>query len=989
MSNLRSWLAQKSPEEIEHFLGEIPRLWLEGGNLNKLSRLLSNYEFIEAKLNHPEFGVKALIEDYELIDDIDLSHPDYSEETITSLKLIQGALRLSTHILSQDPNQLAGQLSGRLLDFDTPDIQRLLQQIPQTNTTCLRSLRATLSPPTGPLLSTLSGHGDSVNAVAVTPDGTMVISGSSDHTVKVWNLNTGVEIRTFTGHTSPVNAVAVTPDGTRVISGGSDHTVRVWNLATGKEIQRFNGHSHPVVAVAVTPNGKEVVSVSVANYKSMKAWDLETGEELTIKGHRDFVRTVAITSDNRLISGGKRGTVKVWDLTNGKMIFTLRHIPETLYPYFLVTYSLMRLYVIAVTLDGKWLISGYGHQGRNMITIWNLETKEKAFTLKGHKNSISALAVTPDGKQVIYSCFDNTLKIWDRESEKEIFSFIAHDDLIYDIKITRDGNKIISASQDKTVKVWNLESKEKFLKLKYNKKSINDATITSDGKQAIFALQDNLIKVVNLQQNNIIYSFYSNHNFKDNIVVKFAHYIFLINRLIKRVIWTYFYKLLTFLFSITNMVFVNIFSIIFIILSSLFLLPIFLIIFVVYMTISLLIGRHFDNIEKSFDKTLDYLYFDNFIFNQKLSKYSKNYEFIEIMSHSFSFPNTLKESFKKINPFKRNRKFVEFKIASNNLLVCINQQKIGFYQFLTVWNYRKKDKIFELISIKQYFYVYLYLIISVICLVITIFLLYSNQYIYLWDILEAILSLLMLYGMIKLLVIFHFSLIICEIFEDSATTLSITADGNYVIAGSTNSTIKVWNLETQKLRFVLKGHRKEITSLAITPDGKYLVSGSKDKTIKLWNLETRKECFTLKGHSDSINTLAVTPDGKYVVSGSKDNTIKIWDLEKREEIFTFTGHTDSINRIKVTSNGKLVISASSDKTLQVWDFETREVIAKFTGESAINCCAVAPDDVTIVAGDEGGNMHFLRLEGVGSRESGVGSRESGVGSRESGVGSGE
>ncbi|NEO64452.1 MAG: WD40 repeat domain-containing protein, partial [Moorea sp. SIO4G2] len=119
---------------------------------------------------------------------------------------------------------------------------------------------------------------------------------------------------------------------------------------------------------------------------------------------------------------------------------------------------------------------------------------------------------------------------------------------------------------------------------------------------------------------------------------------------------------------------------------------------------------------------------------------------------------------------------------------------------------------------------------------------------------------------------------------------------------------------------------------------------------------------------DSVNTLSVTPDGNYVVSGSKDNTIKIWDLEKREEMLTFTGHKDSINRIKVTSNGKLVISASSDKTLQVWDFETREVIATFTGESAINCCAVAPDDVTIVAGDEGGNMHFLRLEGVGSRE---------------------
>ncbi|NEQ12491.1 MAG: WD40 repeat domain-containing protein [Moorea sp. SIO3E2] len=322
MTNLRNWLGQKSPEEIEHFLGEIPRLWLEGGKVNNLSRLLSNYEFIEAKLNHPEFGIKALIEDYELIYNIDLSHPDYSEQTITSLKLIQGALRLSTHILSQDPTQLAGQLSGRLLDFDTPDIQRLLQQIPQTETTCLRSLTATLNPPTGPLLSTLSGHGDSVNSIAVTPDDTMVISGSSDHTVKVWDVNTGAEIRTLTGHTSPVNAVAVTPDGTRVISGASDNTVRVWNLATGKEILRFNGHSLPVVALAATPDGKKVVSASIAKLNSIKVWDLETGqEELILKGHRDIVRTVVITSDNRIISGSDNGTIKVWSLETGDVLF--------------------------------------------------------------------------------------------------------------------------------------------------------------------------------------------------------------------------------------------------------------------------------------------------------------------------------------------------------------------------------------------------------------------------------------------------------------------------------------------------------------------------------------------------------------------------------------------------------------------------------------------------------------------------------------------
>lgn len=996
MSNFRSWLRKKPSGEKEFLLRRLPSQFLKANRIQDLFLLLSNYEFIEAKINHTQFGIKALIEDYELINDIDVSHPDYSEQTITSLKLIQGALRLSTHILSQDPNQLAGQLSGRLLDCDTPDIQRLLQQIPQTNTTYLRSLTATLTPPTGRLLSTLIGHGDSVNAVAVTPDDTKVISGSSDHTVKVWNLNTGAEVLTLRGHTSPVNAVAVTPDGTRVISGASDNTVRVWNLATGTEIQRFDGHNHPVVAVAVTPDGKKVVSASIANYNSMKAWDLDTGEELTIKGHRDFVRTVAITSDNRLISGEQHRTIKVWDLTNGKIIFILRHRPETLYLHFLVTYFSMRLYVIAVTIDGKWLISGSGDKGKNMITIWNLETGEKTFTIKGHKTPICALAVTPDGKQIIYAAF-NTIKIWDRESEKEICRFIAHDDVIYKITVTGDGNKIISASKDKTVKIWNLKSLEvndKYLKLRDNKNSVNDVTITPDGKQAIFALDDQLIKVCNLEEKTIVSSFYTDHNFQDNLFIRFAHYhyIFMFNglfRLIKRVVSIFLTKLtkkLSIFYEIILTIILIVRAIIIVVLAvlSLLLFPISFSIVIFYRVVqnfitfllSLLLGlEKFENIGIFFKtelKIVKSIFISCFDFrNKNISKYAKHSDISENINYGNiinNFVNFLKES----NCLARKTNIVEFlAIAPNNYLVFINQPKIGLYQLLTIWDYKTINKIYDLISIKQYCYIYLYLLISVICLLIPIYPFFLVRYLDLWDILEIFLLLPIIsitYVMFYFFIILKYSPLIFHTFDDFTTAISITPDGKYVIAGSTISNIKVWNLETKKLCFVLESPYHQITSLAITPDGKYLVSGSKDKTIKLWNLETRKECFTLKGHGDSINTLSVTPDGKYAVSGSKDNTIKIWDLEKREEMFTFTGHTDSINRIKVTSNAKLVISASSDKTLQVWDFETREVIATFTGESAINCCAVAPDDVTIVAGDEGGNMHFLRLEGVGSGE---------------------
>lgn len=145
---------------------------------------------------------------------------------------------------------------------------------------------------------------------------------------------------------------------------------------------------------------------------------------------------------------------------------------------------------------------------------------------------------------------------------------------------------------------------------------------------------------------------------------------------------------------------------------------------------------------------------------------------------------------------------------------------------------------------------------------------------------------------------------------------------------------------------------------------------------------------TLSGHSSSVNAVAVTPDGKQVISGSSDNTLKFWDLETGEELFTLTGYSNPRNRFVFTSNhetkrmfdsfdntlkvwrvsnrlnGKQLICVVFDSTLKVWDLSTGEVIASFTGESRLYCCAVAPDGVTIVAGELSGQLHFLRLEGI-------------------------
>ena len=124
----------------------------------------------------------------------------------------------------------------------------------------------------------LQGHTGSVNAVAVTPDGRQVVSGSEDKTLRVWDLATGKTKMTLQGHTESVIAVAVTPDGRQVVSGSYDNTLRVWDLAKRKTKTALQGHTGSVYAVAVTPDGRHVVSGSTDN--TLRVWDLKDGKEI-------------------------------------------------------------------------------------------------------------------------------------------------------------------------------------------------------------------------------------------------------------------------------------------------------------------------------------------------------------------------------------------------------------------------------------------------------------------------------------------------------------------------------------------------------------------------------------------------------------------------------------------------------------------------------------------------------------------------------------
>ncbi|MEO0459076.1 MAG: NB-ARC domain-containing protein, partial [Cyanobacteria bacterium P01_A01_bin.114] len=273
-----------------YFFEQLVKHLMAANKVNELSALLLDYNWLQTKLRVN--GINDLLIDYDWL-------PNHK-----ALNLVQSTLRLSAHVLVTQPEQLTERLCGHLMGDPQLEIKALLDQAAAKKTALwLWPTQSNLATPNGPLLRTLSGHGDWVRAVAITSDGKRAISGAYDNTLKVWDLETGETLSTFSGHGDRVRAVAITPDGKHAVSGSEDNTLKVWDLETGEALSILSGHSGRVRSVAISPNGKWTISGSDDN--TLKVWDLETGEALsTLSGHSDWVNSVTFTPNGQWAISG-------------------------------------------------------------------------------------------------------------------------------------------------------------------------------------------------------------------------------------------------------------------------------------------------------------------------------------------------------------------------------------------------------------------------------------------------------------------------------------------------------------------------------------------------------------------------------------------------------------------------------------------------------------------------------------------------------------
>ncbi|MFZ1984120.1 MAG: protein kinase [Desulfatitalea sp.] len=334
-------------------------------------------------------------------------------------------------------------------------------------------------------LTTFKGHGESIVAVAFSPDERFIATGDRANGIKVWNFTGGEAIDSYANPTSPgrIADLRFSADGRQVVAQFTDGSMLSREIGGGTVNRTAYRPTDNDVLMFYSPEQAYFIKRTLENTAVIqRTKDNQTVSRLM--GHSDSIYTAAFSPDStKVATGSADNSAIVWDLASGKSLVALKGHSGS-------------VQAVKFSPTGRYILTG---SADNTAKLWSAEVNRDQKRFSGHQSFVSGVAFSPDSRKLATSSHDGTIKIWEIAGQKEERTLAGHAGRVYAVQFSPDGHALLSGGADNQAILWNADTGAIISALRGHTHSITSVDFSPDGGLAATGSWDHTIKIWDLK----------------------------------------------------------------------------------------------------------------------------------------------------------------------------------------------------------------------------------------------------------------------------------------------------------------------------------------------------------------------------------------------------------------------------------------------------------------------------------------------------------